>query len=106
MSIVLSTAAWISLRHTATTVAFLSCRGLSGGFRIVHWSLVYCESYTMIIPSGSCGASLMPLRPEFLRRQQIASVITCGTADNSAVLLDSCMHPQNVLSAGSSCTGP
>ena len=42
----LSVTACISRLHTAITVTFFKCRARSEGRGAVHWSLVYCESYT------------------------------------------------------------
>ena len=41
---ILSSAAWMSLRHTAIVVAFFIRLARPGGLGAVHWSFVYCES--------------------------------------------------------------
>ena len=92
--------------HTAMTVAFLTCLACPGGRGAVHWSQVYCESYTISAPISSPVCSCSPFGAVLRVLHVSIAAMICGTADSSAVLFDMARHPRKVSAAGSSCTGP
>ena len=102
----LSITACTSRLHTAITVAFFTCRACPGGLGAVHWSLVYCESYTIITPTSSLCCSCSPFGAMLRVLHVSIAAMMCGTADSSAVLFDIARHPRKVSAVGSSCTGP
>ena len=71
--------------HTAIAVAFFMCRACPVARGAVHWSLVYCESYTISTPISSLVRSCSPCGAMFRVLHVSTAAMMCGTADSSAV---------------------